>query len=169
VTLAPVGRLTDGRRRCAALVEQITRVRRLTLAARPEQVRQARRYVAATLGPEHPCLYAATEVVSELATNAIVYGSAGEDATIKVRVRLLRRGRVRLVVIDRGGTGHTPGIRRPGGGEVNGRGLLIVNALACRWDWAPHRSGHKIRVLLDPSCPGPDALAAAAPVDLEDS
>jgi anti-sigma regulatory factor (Ser/Thr protein kinase) len=143
-------------------------VHSLTVAARPERVRDVRRYVAAALGSAHPCLDAATKVVSELVTNAVLYGSPGADATIKVRVRLLRHRRVRLTVIDKGGTGHVPKLRQPDGDDPNGRGLLIVNALACRWDWARHRSGHKIRALLDPVRPGPDALAETGPaIDLE--
>lgn len=143
-------------------------VHSLTVAARPERVREVRRYVATVLGPAHPCLDAATKVVSELATNAILYGSHGAEATIKVRIRLLRGRRVRLTVIDRGGTGHVPTLRQPDGDDPNGRGLLIVNALACRWDWTRHRSGHKIRALLDPLRPGPDALMVTRPaLDLD--
>jgi anti-sigma regulatory factor (Ser/Thr protein kinase) len=144
-------------------VAQLLAVRSLTVAARPERVRDVRRHVTAALGSAHPCLDTATKVVSELATNAILYGSPSADATIKVRVRLLRHRRVRLTVIDKGGTGHVPTLRQP-----DGRGLLIVNALACRWDWARHRSGHKIRALLDPRRPGPAALGETAPaIDLE--
>lgn len=139
----------------------------LTVAARPERVREVRRFVVAALGPEHPCLDAATEVASELATNALLYGSADEDATIKVRVRSLRHHRVCLTVIDKGGTGHAPTLKAPDGEELNGRGLVIVNALACRWDWAPYRGGHKVRALLDPLSPGAHE-AVAQPLDLDD-
>lgn len=138
----------------------------LTVAARPERVREVRRYLATALGSEHPCLDAATKVASELVTNAILYGSPSEDATVKVRVRLLRRRRVRLTVIDKGGTGHVPTLRQPDGDDPNGRGLLIVNALACRWDWARHRSGHRIRALLDPLRPGPGVLVET-PIDID--
>jgi anti-sigma regulatory factor (Ser/Thr protein kinase) len=156
--------------RCPAVrrVGRVLGVHSLTVAARPEQVREVRRYVAATLGPGHPCLDAATEVVSELATNGILYGSCGAAATITVRVRLLRRRRVRITVIDKGGTGHVPTLRRPEGDELGGRGLLIVNALACRWDWTRHRTGHKVRALLDPLRPGVGALdAVVRPLDLD--
>jgi hypothetical protein len=107
-------------------------------------------------------------VTSELVTNAVLYGSRHADAKVRVRVRLLRQRRVRLVVIDEGGTGHVPTVQRPDGETLNGRGLLIVSALAWRWDWARHGSGHKIRVLLDPIRPGPGAVAEVArPLDLD--
>jgi anti-sigma regulatory factor (Ser/Thr protein kinase) len=148
-------------------VAQLLAVHSLTVAARPERVREVRCHVTAVLGSAHPCLDAATKVVSELVTNAILYGSPSVDARVKVRVRLLPHSRVRLTVIDKGGTGHVPTLRQPDGDDPSGRGLLIVNALACRWDWRRHRSGHKIRALLDPLRPGPAALGAAtSPIDL---
>jgi anti-sigma regulatory factor (Ser/Thr protein kinase) len=163
---ASAGRLARSRRRCTALitglVRRMLRLDSFTVPATPDQVRVARHRVTAALGPGHPCLDAAAEVTSELVTNAGLYGSGHANAQVKVRVRLLWRCRVRLAVIDEGGTGHVPAIQRPAGDAPNGRGLLIVSALARRLDWARHGAGHRISVLLDPARPGQDAIAEAA-------
>lgn len=159
--------VTQGDAAVTDRVARMLRMRSFAIPAAPEYVRVARHRVMDLLGPGHPCLDAAAEVISELAANAVLYGSSRTDAKVKVRVRLLRGRRVRLAVIDEGGTGNVPAIQRPDGEAVNGRGLLIVAALACRWDRARHGSGHKIRVLLDPLSPGPDATAEVGrPLDL---
>jgi anti-sigma regulatory factor (Ser/Thr protein kinase) len=146
-------------------LERLLQIHSLRLSARADRVREARRCVAAALGVDHPCVDAATEAVSELVTNAILYGSRDERATVILRVRLLSRRRVRLTVRDEGGTGHVPAIGRPDADAVKGRGLLIVSALACRLYWARQGSGHKVVALLDPLRSGPK-LAGPASIDL---
>jgi anti-sigma regulatory factor (Ser/Thr protein kinase) len=147
-------------------LERLLQIHSLTLSARADRVREARRYVGAALGADHPCIDAATEAVSELVTNAILHGSRDQRATVTLRVRLLRRRRVRLTVSDEGGTGHVPAIGRPEGDAAKGRGLLIVSALASRLYWSRQGSGHKVVALLDPWRPGPK-FAEPASVDLD--
>jgi anti-sigma regulatory factor (Ser/Thr protein kinase) len=146
--------------------QRVVRIHCFEVTAKPDQVRVARQHVARILGPEHPCLDSATEVTSELVTNAILYGSASKNAKIAVRIHLRRR-RIHLTVADEGGTGHQPTIRRPDGDALNGRGLLIVANLARRWGWARHGSGHKIWVLLDPDHPEPQANTTPQIPDLD--
>ncbi|MDJ0460394.1 ATP-binding protein [Streptomyces sp. H27-C3] len=75
---------------------------------------------------------AAAQIVAELAANAVTHGHVpGRD--FELRLVLLRGGRVRIEVAD------TRGERRPrprvpqDGVEVDGRGLLLVEALAEAW------------------------------------
>jgi anti-sigma regulatory factor (Ser/Thr protein kinase) len=66
-------------------------------------------------------------VVSELVTNAVVYGPGGEVA-VKVVVAV---GSVRVEVTDEGTGGVAP--RTPTRDDSHGRGLILVDTLADRW------------------------------------
>lgn len=109
-------------------------VRRL-FEAEPQSVHDAREFTVAAMD----CwgLRSRTEdvrlCVSELASNALTHGTSGDHCFLLV---LDHDGtRVRVEVHDsRGrGEGAEPKVRRPGEGEVRGRGLLIVEAVADRW------------------------------------
>jgi anti-sigma regulatory factor (Ser/Thr protein kinase) len=103
-----------------------------TFPATPASVGQARRAVVAAL-PEG-CGERVREEVrlicSELVTNAVGYGSAGEDDVVEVVV-WAADGYWWIAVGD-GGDG-VPRARVAEPGETGGRGLALVGALAARW------------------------------------
>ncbi|OON81132.1 hypothetical protein B1H18_09195 [Streptomyces tsukubensis] len=66
-------------------------------------------------------------LLTELVTNALRHGP---DHNIDVRVHL-RSGRCVIAVTD--GSSDRPELRDPGPTEEGGRGLLLVDALACAW------------------------------------
>ena len=82
-------------------------------------------------------------VVSELFTNALVHGPAGEQVLAGY---CMWPGGVRIVVCDGGGAG-TPQLRDPGEFETGGRGLQVVNAVAAAW--GSFRAGHAQAVWCD--------------------
>jgi anti-sigma regulatory factor (Ser/Thr protein kinase) len=146
-------------------LERLLHIHSLAFPAKADRVREARRYVAATLGTKHPLRDDAIETVSELVTNAIRYGSRDEHAIVNLRIRRLRRQRVLLTVIDEGGTDDVPTIKRPDEDSQTGRGLLAVSALASRLHWIRKGSGHKVEALLDPLHPGPNLAEQATSVE----
>jgi anti-sigma regulatory factor (Ser/Thr protein kinase) len=118
---------------------------RATLSADPEQVAEARRLVASYLhdrGEDDGEV--AVLLVSELVTNAILYGRAPlelrahtEGSALRVEVRdqeptspPVLRGDVDLA-------------------EVGGRGLQLVDTLADRWGWAAEDHGKVVWFELD--------------------
>lgn len=107
--------------------------RRLAIPARPEQVRQARTFVADALGPLHPSLDNAVLLTSELVTNALVHSDSGrQGGTIAILVADSAAG-VRVEVTD-AGSPRLPVVR----GDLyapDGRGLLLVQKLADRWGY----------------------------------
>jgi len=70
-------------------------------------------------------------VASELTTNAVRHSGGGKDDFLTVDVRI-GHGRVLIAVVDPGlsGTSARP---RPGGGDLGGFGLQLVDKLAARW------------------------------------
>src|SRR5689334_2819854 len=68
--------------------------------------------------------------VSELVTNALQ--ASCDEATVDLAITA---GRVRIVVTDNGRGWPTP--QRPGPTDPNGRGLLIISAIAERWGVEP--------------------------------
>lgn len=111
----------------------------LRFTATPRGARLARRLTACCLDSwGHPygsevsdtaCL-----VVAELAANAVTHGRVpGRDALLRL-VRL--DGRLRVEVSDTRGE-RRPALRAAGEGAEEGRGLLIVDALAERWGVTP--------------------------------
>jgi anti-sigma regulatory factor (Ser/Thr protein kinase) len=100
----------------------------LELPATTLSPRSARRFVAATL-PRWGAVGAverAELIVSELVTNVIRHPSTA------CRLVLAQNdGRLRIEVVDFGAGGAIR--RHPQIDEVNGRGLLLVEAMADRW------------------------------------
>jgi serine/threonine-protein kinase RsbW len=75
-------------------------------------------------------------IASELVTNAVLHSSC--TAADSLDVRVIRNGRLRLCVLDPGGSGRAAKItQRPTG--LGGLGLRIVHQLA--EDWGSHRAG----------------------------
>lgn len=95
-----------------------------TFPGTPDQVRQARRFLAAILNG-HPVTDNASACLSELASNAVIHSrSAMPGGTFTVRMR--RSGaRIRIEVTDDGGRWGEP----PDDPE-HGRGLFVVGLLS---------------------------------------
>jgi serine/threonine-protein kinase RsbW len=103
--------------------------------AAPEQIRQARRFLAGILDGDQMADDALL-CLSELATNAITHSrSCQPGGSFTVRAQLHGQ-RLRVEVCDQGGPWHSP--TRPSADEQNGRGLLIVGQLATRWGCEGH-------------------------------
>jgi serine/threonine-protein kinase RsbW len=96
--------------------------------ATAEQVREARRFLAAILGGR-PLADEALLCLSELVTNSLQHShSARPGATVTVRVTLRRR-QLLVEVKDQGGLWRTS----PHPDGQRGRGLQIVGQLADAW------------------------------------
>jgi anti-sigma regulatory factor (Ser/Thr protein kinase) len=105
-----------------------------TFAGRPDQVREARAFVARRLGPSHPCEAVAVLLASELATNSVRHsGSAVPGETVTVTVVVWDAG-VRVEVTDRK-TDSVPVLRPADDGAEGSRGLRLVEELADRWGY----------------------------------
>lgn len=118
------------------------------LPARGEAVAEARRLARAQLragGCDEDTIETAVLLVSELTTNAVRH-TASPVFVCRVAVH---GGRVRIEVEDFGGTPDLPRRREPGPGDVDGRGLLLVDALCEEWyvTAGPH-GGRIVHVVL---------------------
>lgn len=118
------------------------------LPARGEVVSEARRLVRERLraaGCGEDTVETAVLLASELTTNAVRH-TASPVFVCRVAVH---GGRVRLEVEDFGGTPDLPRRREPGPGDVDGRGLLLVDALCEEWyvTAGPH-GGRIVHVVL---------------------
>jgi two-component sensor histidine kinase len=96
--------------------------------ARPDQVREARQFLAQVLG-DCPTATDALACLSELATNSVLYSNSRRRGG-RFIVRASRRpAGLRVEVEDEGGPWEHP----PGPNDQRGRGLAIVDALATDW------------------------------------
>ena len=106
----------------------------VTFAGRPDQVREARAFVARLLGPSHPCGDVAVLLASQLMTNSVRHGGSavpGESVTVTV---VIWDAGVRVEVTDRKADGVP--VLRPSDDEAEGsRGLRLVEDLAVRWGY----------------------------------
>jgi anti-sigma regulatory factor (Ser/Thr protein kinase) len=106
----------------------------VTVAGLAGRARVAQAFVAAVLGPGHPCGDDAAVLVGELFANSIRHsasGAPGETVTVAVAAR---DGIVRVEVADRSGPG-VPQLRPADGEAEAGRGLQLVQRLSARWGW----------------------------------
>ncbi len=103
--------------------------------AAPEQIREARRFLAGILDG-HQVADDALLCLSELATNAIMHSRSRQPGGCFTVRAQLHGQRLRVEVRDQGGPWHSP--TRPSADEQNGRGLLIVGQLATRWGCEGH-------------------------------
>lgn len=92
----------------------------------------ARRFVARVLN-DHGAVEAATLVISELVTNAVLHGGADAGDVIVVIRHDRSAERVRLEVSQPKHPGFLYSDRAPGHLEPTGRGLMIVDAVAADW------------------------------------
>src|ERR1017187_2057910 len=97
--------------------------------AAPEQVREARRFLAGVLDGG-PAAGDAVLCLSELVTNATVHSRSGEPGGRFTVTAAIAGGRLRVGVRDDGGPWTQPVRGRAG---QHGRGLLIVGQLADDW------------------------------------
>jgi len=99
----------------------------LTFEGSAEDVARARRFVDRALR-RHPRRETAVLLTSEIVTNGVVHG----EGPITVVVLESEAG-VRVEVTD-AGSGSVPTLRESGTDAEDGRGLLLVDRLASRWD-----------------------------------
>lgn len=109
------------------------RSRSAKLEGGPRSPAQARGLVAEWVGGEldRSTVEDIKLLVSEVVTNAVRHPSAAGAIEMKVTVR---RGTVRVEVLDPGGDGFAkPRVSTPPADALGGRGLLIVDRVATRW------------------------------------
>ncbi|WP_433571947.1 ATP-binding protein [Streptomyces sp. CA-251247] len=114
---------------------------RMTLYPEPESVSRARRWFRKFLDPYGlACsLDDCVLMVSELVTNAILYGEA-EDAW-RVRVEWWRVGEALRVDVHNPGFPAHVRMRQPAADEAHGRGLCLVDELSDSWSAGPSPLG----------------------------
>jgi anti-sigma regulatory factor (Ser/Thr protein kinase) len=106
----------------------------VTFAGRPDQVREARAFVARMLGPSHPHEAVAVLLASELVSNSVRHsGSAVPGETVTVTVMAWAAG-VRVEVTDRM-AGGVPVLRPPDEEAEGSRGLRLVEDLSDKWGY----------------------------------
>jgi len=105
--------------------------RALTIPLNPQSVPLARRWVRHTLGRWglSDLVDAAAQIASELTTNAIKH--ADPDSSV-VLLLMFAAGTLCLEVRDRDRQ-NLPLLRNPTATDIDGRGLIIVEAIADRW------------------------------------
>ena len=96
--------------------------------ASPDQVREARRFLAEVLG-DCPTAPDAVACLSELVTNSVLYSNSRRPKGRVIVRACLRPSGLRVEVEDEGG----PWENRQEHNDQRGRGLAIVNALATDW------------------------------------
>ncbi|TBO59209.1 hypothetical protein EYS09_13255 [Streptomyces kasugaensis] len=111
----------------------------------PEVAHQARAYVRALMAYDAPeiaedRLDDVLLVVSELVTNAYLYGTDPGNSVLVTVVTTTERVRVEVDDSCR----RRPHLRRTSGERVRGRGLHIVGALAARWGVDDRPFGKKV-------------------------
>ncbi|MEU4465276.1 ATP-binding protein [Streptomyces sp. NPDC024017] len=121
--------------------EEWPRLGAMTLHPVAESVPRARYWFRKFLAPYNPScsIDDCALMISELVTNAILYGRADESWVVRVewfRVETTLRIEV-----------HNPGfpanvqMRRPDANDAHGRGLLLVDSIAESWHSGPSRFG----------------------------
>ncbi|AOU77436.1 ATP-binding protein [Streptomyces physcomitrii] len=112
-----------------------------SLPCTPTSAARARRIVRATLtswGLPHLTEPAAL-VASELVTNSLLHTSS---LTLRLSLTRPADGLVRIGVVDR--SFRAPALQRAGECGEGGRGLALVDALACRWGTDPLPWGKRV-------------------------
>lgn len=121
---------------------------RLVLCPVHESVPRARRWFR-TFTAQHELARSIDDcllLMSELVTNAIVYGES--DGLWRVRVEWYRAGAALRVEVHNPGFPARVRLRRPTAGEAHGRGLLMVNELADEWWSGPSPYGGTVVAFL---------------------
>ncbi|MEV0405480.1 ATP-binding protein [Actinoallomurus sp. NPDC050550] len=111
----------------------------LTLPGSERCVVHARRFVRDLMGEAHPAVDDAELCTSELVTNAVVHTKSGRGGHVTITVA--RDGDlVEICVGDDGAGGEVPHVRDEPFAE-DGRGMVIVTALAAEWGVEAERGG----------------------------
>ncbi|MFF8032461.1 MULTISPECIES: ATP-binding protein [unclassified Streptomyces] len=107
----------------------------------PESVPRARRWFRKFIAPYNPACSVddCTLMISELVTNAIMYGRADEEWC--VRVEWFREGTALRVEVHNPGFPANVCLRRPDASDAHGRGLFLVDSIAESWNSGPSRFG----------------------------
>ncbi|MFE0806761.1 ATP-binding protein [Streptomyces sp. NPDC058848] len=113
----------------------------MTLHPVPESVPRARRWFRKFIAPYNPACSVddCALMISELVTNAILYGRADEEW--RVRVEWFREKTSLRVEVHNPGFPANVRLRRPDANDAHGRGLLLVDAMAESWHSGPSRFG----------------------------
>ncbi|MFJ7022396.1 ATP-binding protein [Streptomyces sp. NPDC101117] len=113
----------------------------MALDPAPESVSRARRWFRKLIAPYEPACSVddCVLLISELVTNAILYGRSDEEWV--VRVEWLRKGSSLHVEVHNPGFPASVRLRRPDADEAHGRGLHLVDSIAASWHSAPSRFG----------------------------
>ena len=129
---------------------------RTALRNDPGEVERARNLVSATLDrwglPDDGGV--AAVLVSELVTNALRYGAQ------PMRMVAKRAGSSLRVEVHDARGGEPPRLRPTVPASANGRGMMIVEALAARWGWSEFGGEKQVWFELD-LLPAPVAVAVA--------
>jgi hypothetical protein len=133
----------------------------LELLAVPKAVPEARRAVREHLGVPCPEVQLC---VSELLTNVIRHLGEGTPVTLRVTCE---SGRTRIAVTDPEPYAWLT-VRAAGPDDENGRGLLLLDALAMRWGVEQGPEGKTVWCELPPPepAPAPASTPASIPADL---
>jgi len=119
----------------------------LTIPGRPEHVREARAFVAKSLGELHPSLDNAVLLTSELVTNAVTHSSSRcLGGTVTVLIKEAADG-LRIEVADQGSDLSSPVVR----GDIyasDGHGLFLVQTLADQLGYLRDEAGTTVWFLL---------------------
>ncbi|MEV1065456.1 ATP-binding protein [Streptomyces sp. NPDC050263] len=121
--------------------EDSPRLGALTLYPVAESVSLSRRWFRKFIAPHNlacsvdDCVL----MISELVTNAIVYGRS--DEVWRVRVEWFREGSSLKVEVHNAGFPARVNLRRPDAADAHGRGLLLVDSIADSWHSGPSRFG----------------------------
>lgn len=113
----------------------------MILCPAPESVPRARRWFRKFIAPYNPAcsIDDCTPMVSELVTNAVLYGRADEPWL--VRLEWYRVETVLRIEVHNPGFPANVRLRCPEADEAHGRGLLLVDSIAESWHSGPSRFG----------------------------
>jgi serine/threonine-protein kinase RsbW len=118
---------------------------RRTFAGRPDQIPAARKWLATTvLATVVNDLAVASDVLlacSELAANAIIHSNSGLPGGIFTVRACIDSERIRIEVIDQGGSWTSSCSHKDDCDDQSGRGLMIVAAIAGAWGIAGDQEG----------------------------
>jgi anti-sigma regulatory factor (Ser/Thr protein kinase) len=121
--------------------EDSPRLGAMTLHPVAESVPRARYWFRKFLAPYNPgcSIDDCVLMISELVTNAILYGRA--DETWMVRVEWYRVETSLRIEVHNPGFPANVQMRQPEANDAHGRGLLLVDSIAESWHSGPSRFG----------------------------
>jgi anti-sigma regulatory factor (Ser/Thr protein kinase) len=117
-----------------------------TLPPETASVSAARRYVESTLERWglHEAGWSCTQLISELATNAVIHARTEFTVELSCRGSLLR-------VAVRDGAARSPGVRHYAADSTTGRGLRLIESMADAWGVQPDSRGKTVWFEIDTS------------------